>query len=1086
MEELEGAAPSDTEPIRVRGARVHNLQGVDCDLPRNRLVVITGPSGSGKSSLAFDTLYAEGQRRYVESLSAYARQFLEQMEKPDVDAVTGLSPAIAIDQRTTMSHPRSTVGTVSEIYDYLRVLFAAVGRPHCPRCGEPIASQSALEIAEILLRQPAGTPVALLAPVARGRKGAFKTELRAALALGFKRARIDGKAANLDPVPALDPRRNHKVDVLVDRLVLRPGAETRLRSALERALDLARGVVLVSFEGGKERLYSRTLACVRCDVSLPEMTPRAFSFNSAYGACPVCDGLGVSWAVDPLRVVPDESKSLLDGAIHPWQRHGPRLLREALEDLAARHAFSLEVPFATLSRKVKDLLLHGDGNGFAGAVPYLERRATDLLEAERREAQPSADGGEAFEDLKPYLTLRSCPSCKGARLRPESLAVRVGGRSVAEYVKLTGGRGCLGLAGGDPARAREGRGRPPHRGDRVAPSLPRGGRAWATWPSTAPPRRSPAGRPTASAWPPRSGRACRACSTSSTSPRWGCTSATTCVCSRPCARSATSATRWWWWSTTRRRSRPPTTWWTSAKARDAWAVASCTRALPRTSTAASPAATCVESCGSRCPPCAGRRAGRCASWAPGPTTCGTSTWRFPSASSPRSPGVSGSGKSTLVDDILHRSLLQKLQGSGPEPGEHRALEGAEAVDRVIAIDQSPIGRTPRSNPATYTGAFSFVRELFSLTPEARARGYRPGRFSFNVKGGRCEACQGDGVRRVEMHFLPDVYVGCEACKGRRYNRETLEVLYRGKSIADVLDLTVAEAAPLLSAHPRLKHLFDTMIDVGLGYLRLGQSGSTLSGGEAQRLKLARELGRRETGSTLYLLDEPTTGLHFDDVRKLLHVLSRLVDAGNTVVVIEHNLDVVKTADHVIDLGPEAGDAGGRIVAHGSPEEVARSAEEPYGPLPPAPPRHGRAQCRRGVGAAAPRRRPGDPKATCGHRATGVVAPATWPQGRDGSLLVSLSSSNQSVLARCARGITLACLDWATNTDSSGDGDTVAFRRTLKRAVGCTGIGLHSGKPVRLTLNPAPRGTASASFAPTSGSRSRLAWPGSPARTTPPP
>ena len=925
VEEPTGAAPTDTEPIRVRGARVHNLQGVDCDLPRNRLVVITGPSGSGKSSLAFDTLYAEGQRRYVESLSAYARQFLEQMEKPDVDAVTGLSPAIAIDQRTTMSHPRSTVGTVSEIYDYLRVLFAAVGRPHCPRCSEPIASQSALEIAEILLRQPAGTPVALLAPVARGRKGAYKAELLASVALGFKRARIDGKAASLDPLPALDPRRNHKIDVLVDRLVLRPGAETRLRAALERALDLARGVVLVSFEGGKERLYSRTLACVRCDVSLPEMTPRAFSFNSAYGACPVCDGLGVSWAVDPLRVVPDESKSLLDGAIHPWQRHGPRLLREALEDLAARYAFSLEVPFATLSRKVKDLLLHGDGNGFAGAVPYLERRATDLLEAERREAQPGADGGEAFEDLKPYLTLRSCPSCKGARLRPESLAVRVGGRSVAEYVKLTVAEAVQALLAVTL----------PEREKVVADRLISEIVSRLRFLEAVGVGYLALDRPTTTL---SGGEAHRIRLAAQIGARM---QGVLYVLDEP--------------SVGLHQRDNLRLLETLRQIRDLGNTVVVVEHDEETIRAADYVVDLGEG--------AGRLGGRVMYEGPPQNIDGSLTGRYlrrelrievPKVRrSPRGvlrilgarahnlrnldvdvplgvltavTGVSGSGKSTLVDDILHRSLLQKLQGSGPEPGEHRALLGAEAVDRVIAIDQSPIGRTPRSNPATYTGAFSFVRELFSLTPEARARGYKPGRFSFNVKGGRCEACQGDGVRRVEMHFLPDVYVGCEVCKGRRYNRETLEVLYRGKSIADVLDLTVAEAAPLLSAHPRLKHLFDTMIDVGLGYLRLGQSGSTLSGGEAQRLKLARELGRRETGSTLYLLDEPTTGLHFDDVRKLLHVLSRLVDAGNTVVVIEHNLDVVKTADHVIDLGPEAGEAGGRIVAFGSPEEVARSAK----------------------------------------------------------------------------------------------------------------------------------------------------------------
>jgi excinuclease ABC subunit A len=902
---------------------------VDCDLPRNRLTVITGPSGSGKSSLAFDTLYAEGQRRYVESLSAYARQFLEQMEKPDVDEVTGLSPAIAIDQRTTVSHPRSTVGTVSEIYDYLRVLFAAVGRPHCPRCAEPISSQSASEIAELLLRHPAGTPVALLAPVARGRKGRFKAELQAAVALGLKRARIDGQPSSLDPLPALDPRRNHRIDVLVDRLVLRPGVEARLRAGLERAFDLARGVVLVSFEGGKERLLSRELTCVRCEVSLPELTPRAFSFNSAYGACPACDGLGVRWSVDPSRVVPDESKSLLEGAIHPWQRHGPRLLREALEELSSRHGFSLEAPLSSLPRKAKEVLLRGDGNGFPGALPYLERRARELLEAERRDGSAGADGGEAFEDLKPYLALRACASCKGARLRPESLAVRVGGQSVADYVRLTVSEAKAALLAVTL----------PEREKAVADRLIGEIVARLRFLEAVGVGYLTLERPTTTL---SSGEAHRIRLAAQIGARM---QGVLYVLDEPSV------------GLHQRDNRRLLE--TLKQIRDLGNTVVVVEHDEETIRAADYVVDLGEG--------AGRMGGRVMYQGPPAAIDGSLTGRYlrkelaievPTVRrDPRGglrvlgarahnlrdldveiplgvltavTGVSGSGKSTLVDDILHRALVRQLGGAGPEPGEHRTLEGASAIDRVIAIDQSPIGRTPRSNPATYTGAFAFIRELFSLTPEARARGYKPGRFSFNVKGGRCEACQGDGVRRVEMHFLPDVYVGCEACKGRRYNRETLEVLYRGKSVADLLDLTVSEAAPLLSSHPRLKHLFDTMIDVGLGYLRLGQSGSTLSGGEAQRLKLARELGRRETGRTLYLLDEPTTGLHFDDVRKLLHVLSRLVDAGNTVVVIEHNLDVVKGADHVIDLGPEAGEAGGRIVAQGRPETVALSEQSHTG------------------------------------------------------------------------------------------------------------------------------------------------------------
>jgi excinuclease ABC subunit A len=911
--------------IAIRGARVHNLKGVDCDLPRGSLVVVTGPSGSGKSSLAFDTLYAEGQRRYVECLSSYARQFLQQMEKPEVESVSGLSPAIAIEQRTTASHPRSTVGTVTEIYDHLRVLFAALGRPHCPRCDEPITAQSVEQIAARLLRYPEGTRLALLAPVVRGRKGAFRQELKALSQQGLLRARVDGRLCSLDAPPALDPRRNHRIDVLVDRLALRPGIDKRLAAGLERALRLARDVVLVSFEGGQERLYSRRMACVRCDLSVAELTPRAFSFNSPYGACPACDGLGRSWSVDAAKVIPDDSRSLLDGAIHPWQRHGPRLVREALEDVAATHGFSLETPVRDLPRRVRQILLEGGGD-FPGALPYLRRRVEALLRVhpgDGDELHAGREGGETFEDLRPYLSEESCRECGGARLKRESLAVRLGGRGIAEYVRLPVAQALPALSGlGFDERERP-----------VAERLMREIAARLSFLDSLGLGYLTLDR---AATTLSGGEAHRIRLATQMGARM---QGILYVLDEP--------------SVGLHQRDNQRLLATLKGIRDRGNTVVVVEHDEETIRAADWIVDLGEG--------AGRFGGRLMYQGRPESLNGSLTGRYlrgelaiPVPAARRAAratlqilgarehnlrdvdvaiplgvltavtGVSGSGKSTLVSDILYRALARRLYGAAQEPGRHRQLLGAEVVDKVIAIDQSPIGRTPRSNPATYTGAFAFVRELMSLTPEARARGYKPGRFSFNVKGGRCEACQGDGVRALAMHFLPDVYVQCEACKGRRYNRETLEVLYGGRSVADILEMSVGEAQAALEAHPRLNRLLLTLMDVGLGYLRLGQSATTLSGGEAQRVKLARELGRRETGNTLYILDEPTTGLHFDDIRKLLHVLGRLVDAGNSVVVIEHNLDVIKTADHVIDLGPEAGAAGGRVVAQGAPEAVARS------------------------------------------------------------------------------------------------------------------------------------------------------------------
>jgi excinuclease ABC subunit A len=923
--------PDRDEPIAIRGARVHNLKSLDCDLPRNRLVVITGPSGSGKSSLAFDTLYAEGQRRYVESLSAYARQFLEQMEKPDVESVTGLSPAIAIEQRTTASHPRSTVGTVSEIYDHLRVLFAALGKPHCPRCGRAIAAQSPEQVADRLWRNAPGAAVVVLAPLVRGRKGAFKKELAEIGGRGYRRLRVDGRVVDLEQAGGLDARRAHRIEVVVDRLALRPGAEKRLRESLEKAFDLGGDVIAVVVEGHGERLYSRRLACVECDVSLPELSPRAFSFNSAYGACPACQGLGVSWGVDARKVLPDEDRSLLDGAVHPWQRHGPRLVRDALADVASRHGFSLEAPVRTLSRKARQVLLEGDGNGFAGVLPSLRRRLGEALHLDgaAREGADAAQAGAAFEDLRPYLTETRCPECAGARLRKESLAVRVGGRSLADYVRQPVDQARAALAALEfPERERPVADRLLHEiGSRLR-FLEAVGLSYLSL-----------DRPTTTL---SGGEAQRLRLAGQIGARM---QGILYVLDEPSVGL---------------HARDNQRLLETLKAiRDLGNTVVVVEHDAETIRAADYVVDLGEG--------AGVFGGRLMFQGPPASLDGSLTGRYmrgelqiPLPLARRPPrgllrilgasahnlrdidvdlplgvltavtGVSGSGKSTLVEDILHRALARHLRGAAAEPGAHRALVGWEAIDKVIAIDQSPIGRTPRSNPVTYTGAFTFIRELFSLVPEARARGYKPGRFSFNVKGGRCEVCQGDGVRTIGMHFLPDVYVGCEACRGRRYNRETLEVLYRGRSVADVLEMTVAEAREVLGAHPRLARILTTLAEVGLGYLRLGQSASTLSGGEAQRVKLARELARRDTGRTLYLLDEPTTGLHFDDVRKLLHVLGRLVDAGNTVVVVEHHLDVIKTADHVIDMGPEAGEQGGRVVAAGTPEAVADVPESHTG------------------------------------------------------------------------------------------------------------------------------------------------------------
>ena len=911
--------------IAVRGARVHNLKNIDVDLPRDQLIVMTGLSGSGKSSLAFDTIYAEGQRRYVESLSAYARQFLEQMEKPDVDLIDGLSPAISIEQKTTAANPRSTVGTVTEIYDYLRLLFANIGVPHCPNCDLEITSQTLERIVDVVLAYPDDERINVLAPVVRGRKGEFKKDLAALRTRGFTRARIDGEFVSLEDEIKLDRRRNHTIDVLVDRVIIKEGVERRLADSIELALTLADDIVLINTLQSGDRLFSRRMACPNCDLSIPEMTPRAFSFNSPHGACPQCQGLGAVYDFDPARIVPDDRLSLADGAVVPWVKGDSRLLGEMLDGLERAFNIDATTPFGKLGKRQRDVIMMGApgrkakggdpfGTDFEGLIPNLRRRFEEGTWAEQ-------------EALETYRALRPCLACQGERLRPESRAVRVKGRRLAEYVELPiadaaplmdamefterefliAGRvlkeirerlrfladvgvGYLSLSrsaatlfGGEGQRIRL--------ATQIGSQLT-GVLYVLDEPSIGLHQRD--NRRLLQTL-------CRLRNLGNTvlvvehdedtirqadylvdlGPRAGEHGGRVMFQGRPqqlLAAPGESLTG---------------QYLTGALSID----------LPQTRRSGSGDQVVVR----------GARA----------NNLKNIDVAFPLGTLTAVTGVSESGKSTLVNEILYRSLARTIYRANDDPGAHDGIDGLNLIDKVIQIDQSPIGRTPRSNPATYTGLFTFVRELFAMLPDSRARGYKAGRFSFNVKGGRCETCQGDGVIAIEMHFLPNVYVTCEECKGRRYNRETLEILYRGKSIAQMLDLTVDQALELVENFPTIATRLRTLQEVGLGYLTLGQSATTLSGGEAQRVKLSKELARRGTGKTMYILDEPTTGLHFEDVRKLLDVLNRLVEQGNTVVVIEHNLDVIKSADWVIDLGPEGGAGGGEIVAQGTPEAVAK-------------------------------------------------------------------------------------------------------------------------------------------------------------------
>jgi excinuclease ABC subunit A len=922
--------------IGVRGAREHNLKNVNLDIPRNRLVVITGVSGSGKSSLAFDTLFAEGQRRYVESLSAYARQFLQQMEKPDVDSIEGLSPAISIEQKSVSKNPRSTVGTVTEIHDYLRLLYASIGVPHCPTCGNVIRPQTVQQMVDRVMAMDEGSRLVLYAPYVRGKKGEYKKQLAQMAREGFVRARIDGETFDLsNDVPALDKNKKHSIDLVIDRLVIKPGIEGRLAGSIETAVKVGNGLVVLAPHGSEEETLSQSYACAECGTGLAEITPRLFSFNSPYGACETCSGLGTLMGVDPDLVIPDPQRSIEAGAIAPWPESAKSWRRRMIATLSKTLGFSLSTPWQELPEKARRMVLYGSGDkemkfafsgkkssyewkgAYEGVIPILERR--------HRETESTKVRGE----IERYMSIRTCPACDGRRLRPEALSVKLAGASIDElshrsvetlrqwveelelgerertiaakvvqeirdrltflddvgvgYLSLE--RSSATLSGGESQRIRL--------ATQIGSKL-MGVLYVLDEPSIGLHQRDNA----------------RLISTLQGMRDLG-NSVLVVEHDEDTIRAAD---------------------WVidlgpGAGVHGGEVVAEGT---PEQLEANSDSLTGRYLRGDLAVPTPEHRRA-----ADGPAIVISGAVQnnlrdlevsFPIGLFTVVTGVSGSGKSTLVNEILYKALAQHFYRASAKPGEHQEIRGLEHLDKVIAIDQSPIGRTPRSNPATYTNVFNHIRSLMAKTPEARMRGYKPGRFSFNVKGGRCEACSGDGQIKIEMHFLPDIYVTCEVCGGRRYDRETLSVRYRGLNIAEILDLPVEQAREMFAAIPPIERVLATLDEVGLGYIRLGQPATTLSGGEAQRVKLARELCKRSTGKTLYMLDEPTTGLHFDDIGKLLKLLHRLVDLGNTVVVIEHNLEVIKTADWLIDLGPEGGDGGGRLIAEGSPEQVAKVAD----------------------------------------------------------------------------------------------------------------------------------------------------------------
>ena len=923
------------EFITIKGAREHNLQNIDLTLPRNKMVVITGLSGSGKSSLAFDTIYAEGQRRYMESLSSYARMFLGQMEKPDVDYIEGLSPAISIDQKTTSKNPRSTVGTVTEIYDYLRLLYARVGHPHCPKCGKPIQKQSVDQIVDVVKALPEKTKLQILAPLVRGRKGEFQKLFEQARKKGYVRVLVDGEMYSLDDEITLKKQVKHNISIVVDRLVVRPGMEQRLSDSVELALEEADGLMEVDIIGGETMMFSRNFACPDCNISIGEMTPRMFSFNNPFGACPQCDGLGYTMKIDPDFIIPDKKLSISEGAIvtlnignmHGWYN-------QCLAAVGREYGFTMDTPIKDFTKKQLDALLYGIGPkkvkvtylhnsgdmrtynaGWEGLIPNYERRHRET------------NSNYIREELEKYMSFQPCGGCHGTRLKPESLAVTVGGKNIDEVTRFSVGealaffdglelterenfiarqvlkeiknrlrfltdvgldyitlsRSSGTLSGGEAQRIRL--------ATQIGSSL-MGVLYILDEPSIGLHQRDNARLIETLQHLRDIGNTVIVVEHDEDTmlasdyivdigPGAGVHGGKVVACGTPQELMKAEGTVTGDYLSGRKKIEVPT------------------ERRPVTG-------KCIEILDAH------------------KHNLKHIDVKIPLGIFVAVTGVSGSGKSTLINDILYHTLAHKLNRAKMVPENYAEIRGLEYLDKVIAIDQSPIGRTPRSNPATYTGVFDTIREIFAESKEAKARGYKKGRFSFNVKGGRCEACQGDGIVKIEMHFLPDIYVPCEVCKGKRYNRETLEATFKGKSIADVLEMTVDEACEFFEHIPKIFRKLKTLQDVGLGYIQLGQSATTLSGGEAQRVKLATELSRRSTGNTIYILDEPTTGLHSADIDCLLNVLNRLVEGGDTVLVIEHNLDVIKTADYIIDLGPEGGDGGGEIIARGTPEELVKN------------------------------------------------------------------------------------------------------------------------------------------------------------------
>ncbi len=924
----------------VRGARQNNLKNISLEIPRNSLTVITGLSGSGKSSLAFDTIYAEGQRRYVESLSAYARQFLDQMERPEVDVIEGLSPAIAIEQKTTTRSPRSTVGTITEIYDYLRVVYATVGVPHCPNCGKPIKRQSSEAIVQAILAGEIGEAddrVMILAPIVRGRKGAYRKELEKLSQDGYVRVRINGELFPLDDPPQLDKRKNHTIEVVVDRLLVKQGIASRLEQSIGTALKLASGLVTVAVVGGKEFTFSEKLACPDCGISVPQLEPRSFSFNSPYGACPACNGLGSKYDFDPAKVVTDWTRPLFDGGLGPGSASA--ILKRTLELAAYAHGFNLDTPFEKFPAKTQNLILFGypptGAPGYSGGDSAKTTGKTDkgfrfqgVLKFLQRNFEES-NSDSYREWMTQYMSATLCSACNGKRLRPESLAVKLAGWSIADFTTLS-----LSVARHAvdkiisllTSRHKEVANRPLEEVAERIDFLLAVGLGYLSLSRSA--ATLSGGEAQRIRLATQIGSRLRGVLYVLDEPSIG-------LHARDNDRLLGSLEQLRNLGNTVlvvehdedtiRRADFVVDLGPGAGNAGGYLVA---QGKPEQIAASVESLTGQYLSGAtKIEVPAVRRSANGKSI----QILGASANNLkdvdvtiPLGLLTVVTGVSGSGKSTLVNDILYRALAHKLYRAMEPPGAHRELLGTEHIDKIIEIDQAPIGRTPRSNPATYSGVFAPIRELFAMLPESRERGYKAGRFSFNVKGGRCEACQGDGLRRIEMNFLPDVYVTCEVCRGRRYNSETLAVRFKGHSISDILNLQAVDALPLLENIPQIQQKLATIVEVGLGYVQLGQSATTLSGGEAQRIKLARELSKRQTGRTLYILDEPTTGLHFDDVRKLLDVLQRLVSLGNSVLIIEHNLDVIKQADWVIDLGPEGGEGGGRIVVQGPPETVART------------------------------------------------------------------------------------------------------------------------------------------------------------------